>query len=67
MSSRRSASSVLSRDVLHALPKSDLHLHLDGSLRLPTLILFEHGAPVKTLTGARPKRALERDLELQST
>ena len=38
MSSRRSASSVLSRDVLHALPKSVLHLHLDGSLRLPTLI-----------------------------
>jgi adenosine deaminase len=25
-------------DIIRALPKSDLHVHLDGSLRLPTLI-----------------------------
>ncbi|MBL8724889.1 MAG: adenosine deaminase family protein [Planctomycetes bacterium] len=28
----------LPRELLLALPKSDLHVHLDGSLRLPTLI-----------------------------
>ena len=26
------------RAFLEAIPKSDLHVHLDGSLRLPTLI-----------------------------
>ena len=30
--------SVVSRDLVAALPKSDLHLHLDGSLRLQTLL-----------------------------
>ncbi|RPJ64593.1 MAG: adenosine deaminase family protein, partial [Acidobacteria bacterium] len=25
-------------DVIRRLPKTDLHVHLDGSLRLPTLI-----------------------------
>ena len=29
---------LLTRDLLAALPKTDLHVHLDGSLRLPTLI-----------------------------
>jgi adenosine deaminase len=29
---------ALSRDLIAALPKSDLHVHLDGSLRLHTLI-----------------------------
>ena len=28
----------VSRDLIEKLPKSDLHLHLDGSIRLPTLI-----------------------------
>ena len=28
----------LSRELIEALPKTDLHLHLDGSLRIPTLI-----------------------------
>ena len=28
----------LSRDFLQALPKTDLHVHLDGSVRIPTLI-----------------------------
>src|SRR5689334_1455769 len=28
----------IARDLVALLPKSDLHLHLDGSLRLPTLI-----------------------------
>jgi adenosine deaminase len=30
-------SSRPSLDLLHALPKTDLHVHLDGSLRLPTV------------------------------
>lgn len=30
--------SQYSRQLIEALPKSDLHVHLDGSLRLPTLI-----------------------------
>lgn len=33
---------------------------------IPTLILFEHGAPVRTLVGARPLAALERELGLPS-
>ncbi len=29
---------MITRDLIHKLPKTDLHLHLDGSLRLETLI-----------------------------
>ncbi len=29
---------AFSREFLQALPKTDLHVHLDGSLRLETLI-----------------------------
>ncbi len=32
--------------LLRALPKSDLHVHLDGSLRLPTLITLARGRGV---------------------
>ena len=28
----------ISRDLLHELPKVELHYHLDGSLRIPTII-----------------------------
>lgn len=38
MPSRTKGTPALTRDVLFALPKSDLHVHLDGSLRLETLI-----------------------------
>ena len=31
-------SKALNRDLIRRLPKTDLHVHLDGSLRLPTLI-----------------------------
>lgn len=34
----RSMSSVISREFIRKIPKTDVHLHLDGSLRLPTLI-----------------------------
>ncbi|MBW8752490.1 MAG: thioredoxin [Propionibacteriales bacterium] len=32
-------------------------------LGLPTMILFDHGEPVLQLTGARPKSAIERELD----
>jgi thioredoxin 1 len=32
------------------------------AMSLPTLTVFRHGQVVKTITGARPKAALERDL-----
>jgi adenosine deaminase len=37
----------LSRDLISRLPKSDLHLHLDGSLRLETLIELAKERSVK--------------------
>src|SRR4051794_30365125 len=33
-----------------------------GVLGLPTFVLFENGAPVTSLVGARPKRRLESEL-----
>ncbi|MBM3961089.1 MAG: adenosine deaminase family protein [Planctomycetes bacterium] len=49
----------LSREVIARLPKSDLHLHLDGSLRLPTLIELARQHKV-----ALPSRTPEGLLEL---
>lgn len=51
MPSKTSAKRGLSRELIAALPKSDLHVHLDGSLRLQTLI----------------ELARERKVELPST
>ena len=34
-----------------------------GVLGLPTFVLFNHGAPVTSLVGARPKKRLESELE----
>ncbi len=49
---------VITRDLIAKLPKSDLHLHLDGSLRLETLIELagEHGVK---LPSATPEGLLE--------
>jgi len=48
---------LISRDFIRAIPKSDLHLHLDGSLRIPTLIELanERGIelPSRTEAGLR--------------
>ena len=49
----------LPRDLIARLPKSDLHLHLDGSLRLPTLIELAKAHKV-----ALPSRTPEGLLEL---
>ena len=52
MTSRKAGPATLGREVLHALPKSDLHVHLDGSLRLHTLIDLakEQGVPLPSAT-----------------
>ncbi len=46
------------RDYIEALPKSDLHLHLDGSMRLPTLIELARERRVK-LPSETPEGLLE--------
>ena len=51
--------SSISRDLIAALPKSDLHLHLDGSLRLETLLDLAKAKKVKL-----PSRSSEGLLEL---
>lgn len=48
----------VSRDLIAQLPKSDLHLHLDGSLRLTTLIELAAQRGVK-LPSATPEGLLE--------
>ncbi len=49
---------LLTRDLIERLPKSDLHLHLDGSLRLDTLIELAKARNVK-LPSASPEGLLE--------
>lgn len=34
-----------------------------GVVSIPTLVLFKNGEPVYTITGAKPKHALIKDLE----
>ena len=34
-----------------------------GVLSMPTFMLFDHGEPVTTLIGARPRRRLEAELD----
>ncbi len=46
------------KEFLHAIPKTDLHLHLDGSLRLPTLIELAKERNVK-LPSYEPDGLLE--------
>ncbi len=38
---------TISKDCIRALPKTDLHVHLDGSLRIPTLIELAREQRVK--------------------
>ena len=48
---------TFSDDFLRAIPKTDLHLHLDGSLRIETLIELAHAAgvalPANSVQGLR--------------
>ena len=48
----------IDRDFLRTIPKTDLHLHLDGSLRLPTLIDLARRHGVK-LPSETPEGLLE--------
>jgi adenosine deaminase len=62
MASRRAAQGKgtgIDRALLERLPKSDLHLHLDGSLRLPTLIELAKQNRV-ALPSRTPEGLLER-------
>ena len=34
-----------------------------GVMSIPTMIVFKHGQPAKTIVGAYPKRKLEQELE----
>ena len=54
----RTAAGRFPRGFLAAIPKSDLHVHLDGSLRLPTLIELARGRNVE-LPSATPEGLLE--------
>lgn len=49
---------MLSRELLQRLPKSDLHVHLDGSLRLDTLIELARAQRV-ALPSSTPQGLLE--------
>ena len=51
-SAQQPTPSPISREFLRAVPKTDLHLHLDGSLRLPTLIELarQHGVRLPSET-----------------
>jgi adenosine deaminase len=49
---------TIPRELIARIPKTDLHLHLDGSLRLPTLIELARDAGV-TLPADAPEALLE--------
>jgi adenosine deaminase len=53
---------VLTRELLHALPKTDLHCHLDGSMRLTTILeLAEaHGVKLPATNEAELARAIHK-------
>lgn len=55
---RRNGLSLLSRDYLQAMPKIDLHRHLEGSLRLDTLLeiarQYNLDLPVSSAEALRP-------------
>ncbi len=53
------SSTEIPKAFLEALPKSDLHLHLDGSLRLPTLIELARERDVQ-LPSQTPEGLLEQ-------
>ncbi|MAY80866.1 MAG: adenosine deaminase, partial [Deltaproteobacteria bacterium] len=45
---------MITDELITALPKTDLHVHLDGSLRIPTLIELarEQGVVLPSMTEA---------------
>ena len=60
---------LVTEELLRALPKTDLHCHLDGSLRLETLLGAGRGAggaPPGRHAGGALRRALHRGQPCQS-
>ena len=49
----KSARATLDRELIAALPKSDLHVHLDGSLRIETLIELAKARRIKLPSTSR--------------
>ncbi len=53
----------LSKECIRALPKTDLHVHLDGSMRIPTLIELakEYGVKLPSYTEAGLRETVFKD------
>ena len=45
---------MLSRELIARMPKAELHVHLDGSLRPETMIELARDGPVSKLPSHRP-------------
>jgi adenosine deaminase len=60
---KKSNKSQITRDCIRALPKTDLHVHLDGSLRIPTLIELarEYGVKLPSYTVEGMKKLVFKD------
>ena len=51
---------MVDQDILHKLPKTDLHVHLDGSLRIPTILELADEQKIKL--PAADEKGLEKVL-----
>ena len=67
-SQHQTRKSLPSLDFLHALPKTDLHVHLDGSLRLSTVreLAGQYGLPYDFQTDEDVRKVCQVDEECES-
>ena len=54
----------ITEDFLHEMPKTDLHVHLDGSLRLSTILELAEEQGVELPNGADTKEQLAEELHM---
>ena len=54
----------ITREFLEAIPKTDLHVHLDGSLRLSTILELAEQQGVKLPGGATTEKALAKAIHM---
>ncbi|MFB6351374.1 MAG: adenosine deaminase [Bradymonadaceae bacterium] len=54
----------ISRDFLHDMPKTDLHVHLDGSVRLSTILDLAEKQDVELPNGADTEEQLAEELHM---